>query len=255
MTLCRCVISSLLTAGVSAVVGGFCAVQPAFAAAPCGIARATAIKTSSGALLVRRGHERRHYWACLRGGRPVHVGFAGYQSYADDEYAVGSFSFGGHFFAISSDICLEGCGDTTVDVYDLRSRRRVRSFAVGSAAGVLVGTRGGVAVVQTSDQGDFRGIRVWDSRGVTVATRFPPAVRLASVRVARNVLRWRQGGVEHSFVMRSWRNQAPSSLRKSERATKANEGGPSITTYGGLFLAIVAIGGLTVGYCRLASRG
>jgi hypothetical protein len=141
MTRYRFVVASLLTAGVVALVGGAGVTQPAFAAGPCGVPRAIVIKMSPEALLVRRGKERRNYWACLRGGRAVHVGFAGLKFYAEDEYFVGQLRFGGHFFAIASDICLEGCGATdrtaSRDLTPEGGRRRERRMAGSSTSAAV----------------------------------------------------------------------------------------------------------------------
>ena len=254
MTPYRLLIASLLTAGVS-VAAGLGAAQSASAAAPCGINSATVVKRSPHAMLVRRGKVRKHFWACLYGGQAVHVG------YEDSYEEIGRYAFGGHFFAISSYECLAECGEDVVRVYNLRSRRRVREFSLDGVAKLLVGTRGGVAILSIGgpviigEPGEPSVLRVWDSRGMTVAATTPYEVPLTSVRVVRNLLRWTQGGVERSFRMRSWRRQAASSLRTIEREDRASEGIPSIAAYGGLLLATVAIGGLTVGFRRLASRG
>lgn len=256
MTPYRLVVASLLTAAVVvSVAAGPGAAQSASAAAPCGISSATVVKRSPHAMLVRRGKARKQFWACLHGGQAVQVG------YEDSYVSIGRYAFGGHFFAISSYECLAECGEDGVDVYNLRSRRRVRTFSLYTVSKLLVGTRGGVAVLSINgpdiigEPGEPSVLRVWDSRGMTVAATTPHEVPLKSVRVDRNLLRWTQGGVERSFPMRSWRRQAASSLRTTERENRANEGIPSIAAYGGLLLATVAIGGLTVRFRRRASHG
>ena len=70
-----------------------------------------------------------------------------------------------------------------------------------SAAKLLVGKHGGVAVVERDETDNQHRIRAWDARGVTVVTDIPPDVQLESVRIAGNLLRWKQNGVERSFGM------------------------------------------------------
>jgi len=154
-------------------------------------------------MLVRCGKMRKDFWACLHGRQAVHVG------HEDEFVSIGRYAFGGRFFAISLSECLAECADDGVYVYNLRSRHRVRTFSLyGGVDKLLVGTRGGVAVLSPGGWEEFSGIRVWDSRGMTGVTRFPPEVRRASVRVAGNLLRWTQAGVERSFRMRSWRRSS-----------------------------------------------
>jgi hypothetical protein len=182
----------------------------AVAAAPCDRGGATVVRASRQAVVVRwRANEnRRHYWACLRSTRrAVLLGFDGYQG--ADEYVLSNFSLGGRFVAAVNYSCLEGCGSEQVAVFDLRSRRRVRSLNLGEtwdhAAKVLLGTRGAVVLVEAESArvGARRRIRVRDSRGWTVVTQGPPKhIPLASTRVHGNLLRWRQAGMEHSFRMR-----------------------------------------------------
>ena len=201
--------ASLLTAGVVAsVAAGLGAAQSASAAAPCGISGATVVKRSAHAMLVRRGKVRKRFWACLHGGQAVHVG------YERDAIEIGMYAFGGRFFAISSYECLGECAEDGVAVYDLRSRRRVRIFRVYGVNKLLVGTRGGVAVLSLRNQysigedGKFTFIRVWDSRGMTVAATAPEGVPLTSVRVDGNLLRWTQAGVQRTFRMRAARSSS-----------------------------------------------
>ena len=209
MTPYRLAVASLLMAGVVvSVAAGLGAAQSASAAAPCGINSATVVKRSPDAMLIRRGKARKDFWACLYGGQAVHVG------YEDSYVSIGRYAFGGRFFAISSYECLAECDpESGVDVYDLRSRHRVRTFSIDTVSKLLVGTRGGVAVLSLGDRNPYSTdeaakstrIRVWDSRGMTVAVRAPKGVPIRSVRVAGNLLRWTQAGVERSFRMRSWR--------------------------------------------------
>jgi hypothetical protein len=182
----------------------------AVAAAPCDRGGATVVRASRQAVVVRwRVHNNwHHYWACLRSTRrAVLVGFAGYQNPdAFDEYVLdeSKFSLGGRFVAVVSVICGEGCPSESVDVYDLRSRRRVRSTQLDNytaIAKVLLGTRG--ALVLVVDDGERRRIEVRGSRGFTVVTQGPRKhIPVASMRVHGNLLRWRQAGMEHSFRMR-----------------------------------------------------
>jgi DNA-binding beta-propeller fold protein YncE len=177
----------------------------AYLAARCGLSDAKIVGRSPGVVVVsRKDRLAVRYWACLNGRRAVQVGWAGPADVNADQ-ALEHFAFGGRFFALETQQCWEGgCDPAEIKVFDLRARRRVRAFELNvSAAKVLVGARGGLAIVEQDDDAKPRRIRVWDARGVTVATTIPPTVQLASVRVTGNVLRWTQNGVQRSFAMRA----------------------------------------------------
>jgi hypothetical protein len=127
---------------------------------------------------------------------------------AGDETFVpeSTIALGGRFAAALNYSCLEGCGSQVVEVYDLRLRRRVRSIETdwGTAVKVLLGARGGVAIVEDADGlSQRRSIIVRDSRGLTDVTIGPRGqLPVGSLRVDGNLLRWMQAGVEHAFEMR-----------------------------------------------------
>jgi hypothetical protein len=198
----------VLKAGVVAsLVVGVGAPERALAAAPCDKGGTNVVVASRQAVVVRwRVHEHRvHYWACLRStGRAVFLIAAGYEDPDGAEQRLvdeSQFSLGGRFVAFTSVGCGEKCADDVVDVYDLGSGRRIRSVQPGRSAKVLVSTHGALALVQ--DDGERRSIRVWDSRGTTTVTRGPrAAMPVFFIRADGDVLRWRQGGVSHAFLMR-----------------------------------------------------
>jgi hypothetical protein len=202
----------VLKAGVVAwLATDFGAPEAAFAAGPCDKGGPAVVRASPQAVVVRwRVHRHRtHYYACLRStGRAVFLEAGGdedpdavEQTYVDES----KFRLAGRFAAVVSTTCSEGCPPDATDVYDLRSRRYVRTVQLGedftTAAEVLLSTRG--AVVLAWDDGERRLIRVRDSRGSTVVTQGSRRdMPVASMRVHGNLLRWRQAGVEHSFRLR-----------------------------------------------------
>jgi hypothetical protein len=169
--------------------------RDAFAAGGCGFARATVVKASAAAVVVR---VRNTHWACLRNSR------RGVRLDRYDDWELEEVALAGRFVAVSRVGCLAECAEESeVAVYDLRKRRAVRSvFPVrGFVVKVLVATRGGVVFVE---EASVRRIRAKDSRrGVQNVDSAPRSqLPLGAVRLHGNLLRWRHGGVEHSYRLR-----------------------------------------------------
>jgi hypothetical protein len=173
-------------------------------AGPCGVPGARVVRRSPHTIVVRQpvrsGPVRARYWACLASlGVPVQIGVE------DDEFLMlpDKFAFAGRYLAAVQIGCLAECAEPWVLLFDLRARRRVRYIErdasnYESIAKVVVGTRGGVAVLE---QESARRIRVWrrGKRAVIVARGSYRALPMAPFTAHGNLLRWRDQGRARSY--------------------------------------------------------
>jgi hypothetical protein len=130
--------------------------------------------------------------------RPVLIGVDGTRG--SDEEHLEMPTLGGPFAAALTYGCLAKCAPGYVEVFDLRTRRRVSSIGADPLK-LLLGAGGGVAIVKR-DAGR-RWIQVWDARGMTVVTGARERdLPLRSAWMQGDLLRWTQAGVPHSFLLR-----------------------------------------------------